>query len=183
MNHRNTIALCLAAYLLVFLQVYWQGGARLFGAKVDFLPSLIVCGGIISSLGGMTITAMVAGLAYDSFSENPLGLSILPLFLCGFIIYRNREFILRGEYFAQFVLGTLASLSAPALAAIGLIAMGHQPIISWTALPTLIWTAVLGGAATPVWFFLFQKWNDALHYPLMSETSFNPDRQIDRGRF
>jgi rod shape-determining protein MreD len=182
-SHRNTIALCLAAYLVVFLETHWQGGNRLFLTKIDLLPSLLVCGGIISTLGGVTIASIFAGLAYDSFSVNPLGISVLPLFVCAAILHRNREYILQAEYFAQFVLGTLASLAVPVTTALMLLGMGQQPIIGWESSFSLVLAALIGGACTPVWFFLFQKWNDALHYPLMSESSFNPDRQIDRGRF
>ena len=52
-------------------------------------------------------------MLFDSLSANPLGVSVLPLFLVGFLIYRQRELILRDQPFAQFVLGLGASAAVP----------------------------------------------------------------------
>ena len=45
----------------------------------------------------------LGGLWFDSLSANPLGVSVLPLFLVGLAIHLNRELILRDQAFAQVV--------------------------------------------------------------------------------
>ena len=57
----------------------------------------------------VSLLAVLGGLWFDSLSANPLGVSILPLFAVGFVIYLQRELILRELPFAQFVLGAAAS--------------------------------------------------------------------------
>ena len=48
-------------------------------------------------------------------SANPLGLSVLPLFIAGWAVFSFREFILRDELVAQFYLGTTAGAAVPLL--------------------------------------------------------------------
>ena len=55
---------------------------------------------------------MLGGLWFDSLSANPLGVSVLPLFVVGLAIHVKRELIVRDQTFAQVVLGA----AAPALA-------------------------------------------------------------------
>jgi cell shape-determining protein MreD len=121
-------------------------------------------------------------LFFDSLSANPLGVTILPLFVVGFAIYWRRDLILRDQPYAQFVLGAGASAVAPALTVLLLLTGGETPVLGWGSLwQGLVMTAA-GGVATPILFFVFDWCERAFGYQRVTQTSFRPERQIRRGR-
>jgi cell shape-determining protein MreD len=115
-------------------------------------------------------------------SANPLAISILPLFLIAFSVQRSRELILREERYAQFCLGFAASTAAPILTLLLLLGVGHKPLIGWGSLWQWFVMGLVGGALTPVCFWLFDRIDRAFNYQRQLETSFRPDREIKRGR-
>src|SRR5438094_1741843 len=115
MNWLNTILVLLVAYLAVFWEAAFNGVRHLLGAQIDLLPALMVYASLFGSLRTVGLLAVLGGLWFDSLSANPLGVSVLPLFLCGMVIVANRDLILREQTFAQLVLGFGASLVMPLL--------------------------------------------------------------------
>lgn len=172
--------------LVALLAVFWEGafpGIRhLLGAQINLLPPLMVYAALSASLVTLTTLAVVGGLLFDSLSANPLGTSILPLFLVGFGIYWRRDLILRDQFYAQFVLGFIASAVAPGLNVLLLLTMGQTPMLGWGSLWQWFVLAISGAVATPVLFALFGWCHHALGYRRVIETSFRPDREIRRGR-
>ncbi|HEY0455798.1 MAG TPA: hypothetical protein VGE41_05450, partial [Verrucomicrobiae bacterium] len=164
MNPLQTFAIILAAYLAVYFETTFNGLRSFLGAQVDLLPSLMVYAGLSSGWPTVTGLAIAGGLFYDSQSANPLGTSILPLFLIGWVIQRYRGLILREQRFAQFILGAGASALAPLMGLLILINTDKQPLISWFSLWQWILMAVLGGASAPAWFWTFDKVSLALSY-------------------
>src|SRR5439155_4717425 len=134
------------------------------------------------SSGPLTVAllAVCGGIWFDSLSSNPLGISVLPLFLIGFIIERYRGLILREQIFAQWVLGLAASAAAPVLTLLLLLNAETQPLIGWFSLWQWLVMSIAGAAITPLWFGLFDRLIHALSYRPLGETSFRPDRQIKR---
>jgi cell shape-determining protein MreD len=128
------------------------------------------------------VLAVSGGLWFDSLSANPLGITVLPLFLSGLAIHINRELILRDQTFAQLVLGFAASLTTPLLTILLLLTTRHQPLFGWGTLWQLIVMSVGGAVATPVCFELFGWLNRSFGYTPTTQTSFRPDREIRRGR-
>jgi rod shape-determining protein MreD len=128
------------------------------------------------------LLAIFGGLWFDALSANPLGITILPLFVVGFVIFLQRELILRELSFAQIVLGTVASAALPALTVLLLLTAGKQPLLGWGSLWQWLVMTVGGAVATPIVFALFEWCNHALGYQPRTETSFRPDREIRRGR-
>lgn len=178
----HTILILATAFVLVFLQATITPWRNLLGAQVDFLPSLMIYTGLSCGITSISLLAICGGIWLDSLSANPLGVSVLPLFIIGFIIQRYRGLILRDQTFAQFMLGLGASALAP-LATLGLLLnMNVHPLLGWFSLWQWVVMAVGGGIATPIWFWIFDRLLLALSYQPLNETSFRPDRQIKRGR-
>lgn len=178
----NTFLLLLTAFIVVFLQAALAGMRDLIGAPVNLLPALIVFAALYGGLRAVALLAVCGGLWFDSFSANPLGISVLPLFGVGLVIYRQRELILRDLGFAQFVLGLAASFMVPLLTLLLLLSMGQSPLVGWGTVWQFVVLSVLGGVGTPLVFRLFARVRHAFFHPPMAPTSFRSDREIHRGR-
>ena len=109
MNVFRTILILAAAFLAVFGEATLPVLHRWLGAQVDLLPVLMVYAALNADIATVSLLAVLGGLWFDALSANPLGISILPLFAVGFVIYLRRDLILRELSFAQLVLGTTAS--------------------------------------------------------------------------
>lgn len=182
MTKPNSILVLLAAFLAVFWEAAFGGIRNLLGAQVDLLPALVVYAALASGLTTMTLVAALGGLWLDTLSANPLGVSILPVFVVGLAIHSRRDLILRDQPFAQFVLGLCASAIVPTLTLLLLLTLGHTPLLGWGSLWQWFVMSVGGAVATPI-FFQFFRWCDrAFNYRRATETSFRPDREIRRGR-
>jgi len=182
MNWLNSFAVLLIAFLAVFLESYCRGLRNLFGTQIDLLPALIVYTSLSAGLSTVGLLALLGGLWFDSLSANPLGISVLPLFVLGFIIHYCRDLILREQLYAQFMLGLAASAVAPLFTVLSLIGAGAEPLVSWWSLWQWLVMAVGGAAFTPPLFYLFGRLNRAFSYQPQPQTSFRPDREIKRDR-
>ncbi len=182
MNWLNTIIILCAAFVAVFLEASCDSFRRLFDAQIDLLPALMVYASLRCEMVGITLLATLGGLWYDTLSANPLGISILPLFLVGFLIFPRRGLILREQYYARFVLGLSASAFVPLLTLLMLLSMRRTPLVGFGTVWQLLVMTVFGGLLTPVCFWVFDAVNRALTYRPVAESSFRPDRDIKRGR-
>jgi rod shape-determining protein MreD len=182
MNLLQPILILAFAYLAVFGQAALPGLRHLLGAQVDLLPAIMVYAALNANLATIALLAISGGLWLDSLSANPLGITILPLFLAGYLIYIQRDLILRELSFAQIVLGTVASGVVPVLTVLLLLTAGKDPLLGWGSLWQWCVMAAGGAVATPIIFALFDWANHALGYQRRTETSFRPDREIQRGR-
>ena len=182
MNFFQPILILTAAFLAVFGEATLPFPRNVLGAQVDLLPALMVYAALNADLATLSLLAALGGLWFDTFSANPLGITILPLFIVGFPIYLRRDLILRDAPFAQFVLGAAASALAPLLALLMLLSGSHEPLIGWGTLWQ--WLVLTGGGAvaTPFIFALMERCHRALGYQPRQETSFRADREIQRGR-
>jgi rod shape-determining protein MreD len=182
MSWINSILILLAAFAAVFLEASFGGLRHLLGAQIDLLPALIVYASLRANILTVTMLAVLGGLWFDTFSDNPLGITILPLFLAGFLIYPRRGLILKDQYYAQFVLGLSASALVPSLVLLMLLSARQSPILGWGTIWQWLVVSVSGGLLTPVCFRFFDWLNRALTYRPAIEISFRPDREIRRGR-
>lgn len=182
MNWLTPILILLVTFVTIYLESTFEGLRHLIGAQIDLLPALMVYTSLSSGLMTITAVACFGGLMFDSLSENPFGISVLPLFLAGYLIYLRRGLILREQYFAQLVLGLLASSIVPLLVLLGLLS-GRQPVVvGWGTVWQWLVMGLGGGVLTPVIFRLFDGLHHALSYRPVVETSFRMDREIRRGR-
>jgi rod shape-determining protein MreD len=181
MNALNTILILAAAFLAVFGEAAFPVLRHWLGAQVDLLPALMVYSALNTDIVTVSLLAVSGGLWFDSLSANPLGISILPLFAVGFVIYLQRELILRELPFAQFVLGAIASAVTPALIILLLLTGGQEPLFGWGSIWQWLVMTAGGAVATPVVFEFFGWCRRTLGYQPRVETSFRPDREIRRG--
>lgn len=182
MNWLNTILVLTAAFLAVFWQAAFNGLRDLLGAQIDLLPPLMVYAALAAGLNAVCLLAILGGLWFDSLSANPLGVSILPLFLVGLVIYQSRELVLRDQAFAQAVLGLAASAAMPVMVLLFLLTTRRAPLFGWGTLWQLLVMSIGGAIATPIFFVLFDWLKRHLVHERMTETSFRADREIRRGR-
>ena len=182
MNALNTIFILSLAFLAVFAEASFGSLRRLLSVQVDFLPGIMVYASLSSGLGTVTAVAVLGGFWFDSLSENPLGVSVLPLFVVGFIVHHFRHLILTDQAFAQLVLGFGASAFAPFLSVIILLSIGAQPLLGWGTLWQWFVMTLLGGLLVPLYFRFFHKVYRTWGYERIPDLTFRPDREIERGR-
>ncbi len=178
----NSILVLAAAFLVVFGEAVLFGPRHWLGAQVDLLPALMIYAALNTDIFVVALLAVLGGLLFDSLSANPLGLSILPLFVMGFPIYLQRDLILRELPFAQVILGGIASAVVPLIALLLLLTAGKHPLLGWGSLWQWMIMTAGGAAATPIFFALFDWFDHAFGYQPIKESSFRPDREILRGR-
>ena len=182
MNFFNSILILSFAFLAVFGEATLSAPRQWLGAQIDLLPALMIYAALRSDIVTVSLLAVLGGMWFDSFSANPLGISILPLFVAGYLIYLRRELILRDLPFAQLLLGTAASALVPALTLLLLLNGGKQPLIGWGSLWQWVVMTAGGAAATPVIFALFEWFGRTLGYQPRTEMGFRADREIRHRR-
>ena len=178
----NNILLVITAIAIVFLESWVTIFRRLVGAQVELLPALMVFAGLRKGLLMIGLLAVVGGLALDSLSANPLGVSTLPLFLVGFLIWQYRAYILKEEKYAQLLLGIAACALTPMATLLVLLSLGREPLIGWGSLLQWPVMALAGGVLTPVLCSLFERVQRSEEEPIAAGPSFRADREIVRGR-
>lgn len=182
MNILTPILVLTAAFLAVFVEASWNGPRNWLGTQIDLLPGLMVFSSLSAGLTTMGLLAVVGGLCFDSLSANPLGVSVLPLFLVGLGIHYFRHLILRDQAYAQWVLGLAASAGVPVLTLLLLVTAGQHPMLGLGSIWQWVVMSVSGAAFTPLYFRLFDRLEGGLSYRPFHETSFREDREIKRGR-
>ncbi|HLH54653.1 MAG TPA: hypothetical protein VKY92_13650 [Verrucomicrobiae bacterium] len=182
MNWISTILVATATFLAVFWEAAFQVFRRLLGVQIDLLPALTIYAALCGSLSTVCLVAGLGGLLFDSLSANPLGISVLPLFVAGLATHVWRDLILKQQVFAQTVLGLAASAAVPLMQLLLLLTAGRAPQLGWGTLWQLIVMSLGGAVATPVLFFIFEWLQQMLSHAPVVETSFRPDREIRRGR-
>jgi hypothetical protein len=182
MNALSTIFILAIAYVAVFLEAHVGFVRNSLGVQIDVLPALMVFAALTSDIITVIALAVIGGLLFDSLSLNPLGVSILPLFLIGVVIHRRRELLMRQHFFAQCMMGAVAGVLHPLLTLFLLMNGGNVPLVGWRSLWQLFVLAWAGGLATPLFFKVFARVQYALSYQPRAETPFRADRQIKRGR-
>ncbi len=182
MNPLNSLAILLAAFLAVYLEAAFSGLRNFLGAQIDLLPALMVYASLYSDLVTLTLLAVLGGLWFDALSANPLGISVLPLFAIGFLIFGGRDLVLREQPYAQFAFGLAASATAPLLTLLLLFGAGENPLVGWRSLWQWVVMALGGAVVTPAFTVLFNGFHRAFSYQRPGQSSFRPDREIKRGR-
>ncbi len=182
MNWLQTILVLGAAFVAVFWEAAFGSVRHLLGAQIDLLPPLMVYASLYTGLTTVTLLAVCGGLWFDSISANPLGVTVLPLFVIGLVFHLKRDLILRDQTFAQVVLGLGASAAAPVMTLLLLLTMGRAPLFGWGTLWQLAVLSIGGAIATPICFELFGWLRRMLVHHGDTQSSFRPDREIRRGR-
>lgn len=184
MNWPNVILVFATTILAVYLESAVVILREWLGAQVDLLPALAVYTALTCNFPTVAAMAVLGGLWFDSISANPLGVTVLPLLLIGFLVYRNRDLLLKEQAYAQFLLGLVASAFCPLCVVLLLYSLGKEPLIGWTSLWQWLVMSFGGAILTPMLFLALGHLNRLFSYPTVAvESSFRPDREIKRGRY
>jgi len=182
MSGLNTILILLIAFLAVFWEAWDSGVRNLLGAQIDLLPALVAYAALSQGLVTVTLVALCGGLWFDSLSANPLGVSVLPLFLVGLAVFHKRDLILRDLFFAQWVVGFAACAAAPLLTVVVLLSVGQRPLLGWGSLWQWLVMAAVGAFFTPFFALLLHRLGRVFTYQSLPESTFHSNRELKRGR-
>lgn len=184
MNASTRHALFIAlALLAVFGTAAWDLPRRWLGSPLSLLPPVLICAALQESEGSWRWVAVVGGLARDTLSVDPLGASILPLYLAGWFLSAHRELLLSELAFAQAIMGVTLSAAVP-LMTLGLaMTFGDVPLLGTRLLWQWLVLSVSGGLLTPVMFLIWRRVDAWYAHPVIETPSFRPDRGILRGRY
>ncbi len=185
MSRINLILILMAALLCVYVQTAFQGVRNLINAQFDLLPALMAYVALSADLVAVSLLAVIGGILFDTLSANPLGVSILPLFFIGVFLQFRHDLILRDMTYAQFVVGCCVSASMPLMTLLGLWLLGERPLVGLVTLWQWLVMTLAGGMATPLFFRLFDRLDQALNYstaPAFNESMARSNREIKRGR-
>ena len=183
MSRLEIISILLTAWLAVGFEISFDGFRHWFGAQVSLLPALMVHAALSSSLSSVALLAIVGGLAHDSFSANPLGVTTLALAFTGTLLHLKRDLVLRDQIYAQVLMGFLASSLVPACVVLALMNT-HNPVpLTGRLLGQWLVMAIGGAVATPLVFRLFAQLNRWFTYQPLPESHYRATRQIKRTRF
>lgn len=182
MKHLQTIALVVVAFLAVWAEATFDWPRRWLGTQIDLLPVLVIYAALFAGVPALALVSVLGGMWFDSLSENPLGVSVLPLFAVGLVASHFRELILREQSHAQLLLGLAAGAVVPLGTLLIIMAVGATPLIGWGSLwQWLVMTAACG-ALTPAFVQLFNWLDRTFGYREMAQTPFRSDREIVRNR-
>lgn len=182
MKSFRIIVILLMAIAFVFLEAGVAWPRRALGVQIDLLPALAVLAAMRLSLPAIGIFAVVGGISFDTFSLNPLGVSILPLFLIGAVFQLWRTNVLQETRFFQFVMGFVAGAIAPLLSLGLILTGGRSPLLTWAAAWQWLIMAFGCGLFTPLVFAFFDWLEKTLTYRPFPRAAFRPDREIRRWR-
>src|SRR5215203_2583423 len=131
MNALTPIIVLLAAFLAIYFQSSFDLFRDILGAQIDLLPALMVYTSLTLGITSVALLSIIGGFLFDSLSANPLGVSVIPLFIIGFAIHRFHGLLLREQLSAQFAFGVAASLLTPLLALLVLMSGDSNPLVGW----------------------------------------------------
>jgi cell shape-determining protein MreD len=129
MKHLQTIALLVVAFLAVWTEATFGWPRRWLGTQIDLLPVLVIYAALFAGVPALALVSVLGGMWFDSLSENPLGVSVLPLFAVGLVASHFRELILREQSHAQLLLGLAAGALVPLGTLLIIMAVGVTPLI------------------------------------------------------
>lgn len=143
-KHKNILILLLVCIVITWLQTWCQWPHRLLGVKLDILPALVLYCALFRSWRELFFVCVVAGYLYDSFSLNPLGVTILSYLLISYVVYRYRKVILYKAVWVQTLLGFLVGVLVPLLTLLQLTGLEVAPMMGWS----LLWVFSVLGMST-----------------------------------
>ena len=176
------------AFFAVFFQSAFNGFRYSAGAQIDLLPPLMVFAGIRMRMIPMALLAIWCGFLLDGVSQNPLGSSMIPLFLAGWAVNFSRAWLIQDLFYTQFLMGFVASTFVPFFTLLTIVAVSsikglpNSPDLHWGLLARWMIVAVTGGILTPIIFKVFDKTMQALLYQTMPDSRFRVNREIVRRR-
>jgi len=152
------------AMVMTYLQSRWSVMEGMWRAQVDVLPVFAAYAALHGGLGAIIGVAMIGGAWLDVLSANPLGTSLLSLFLTALIIHRVHEVLLKGQLAAQFFVSLTAGGLGPVITYVVLWGMSMQPLAGWGTLWQIVVNAIICGVAGPFIFLILNQMDSWVSY-------------------
>lgn len=131
MNRFEILTLILMAYLLICLQVVFNGWIIWIHGYIWF-PALAIAYAISrSSIEAALVICVVAGLWIDSLSLNRFGISIIAFVLSALLADRAWKNWSGDSYLGVFAPGCIVGSFFPIFSIIILLVAGEQPQMGW----------------------------------------------------
>ncbi|HTS19943.1 MAG TPA: rod shape-determining protein MreD [Verrucomicrobiae bacterium] len=143
----NTLIAIAGILIAVALQAHMPTLTWIGGVRVEFLPALVVYAALTMHRRRALMLALAAGLAQDSLSAAPFGISALAYGITTLVITSLREALDRDLPWVQWSAGASTSLVASVLVFF-VIGLSFGNIIK------MFLVASLSGALTVVLFFV-----------------------------
>ena len=210
MNWTTHLIIGFGSYVIAFIALTFISFRSAFGIACDLSPAVVVYLALTRDITILAFFCMLVGFFSDCFSLNPLGLSMLSLFITGCGLQIIREMILRDRVLTRAILGSIAFVATPLIGFIcmfwiwplfhtlpggsigdelqtdlyyGSIVYGWQPVPNWGWLWKGTVLAIFGAIATPLTMWILDQFVHMFSYPTVMESTFRKDREIKRGRY
>ena len=154
MKHFFTLTILLTALGAIFFECACGIPRNLTGAQIDPLPALMIVVALRSPVLAITALAIMGSLWQSSISADPLGISMLPLFLLGMTVHLNKRRISSHHPGQRFALGAIAGAIVPALTLGLLLLTSQQPLVGWYSL----WQWAVGILGSGLLALIFSPW-------------------------
>jgi len=159
MKYFFALTILLTALVAIFFESAFELPRQLTGAQIDPLPALMIATALRAPVFAITSLAIMGSLWQNSLSSDPLGISMLPLFLFGIVVHLNETKVSSHHPGQRFALGAIAGAVVPALTLGLLLLTGHQPLVGWYS----IWqwaVGIVGSGLFALVFFPWLEWLD-----------------------
>ena len=142
MSRPTFTCMILMAMVLTYVQSHWSMMEGMWRAQIDLLPVFAAFAALHGGLGPIIGLALIAGSWLDVLSANPLGTSLVSLFLTALILHRLHEVLLKGQLAAQFFVCLAAGAFGPTISCLFLWGMSMQPLVGWGTLWQIVVNAM-----------------------------------------
>ncbi len=180
---RHTFAcLILMAMVVTYVQSHWSVMEGMWRAQINLLPVFAAYAALHGGLAPIIGVALIAGCWLDVLSANPLGTSLISLFLMALILHRVHEVLLRGQLAAQFFVSLAAGALGPIISCFLLWATSMQPLVGWGTLWHIVVNAIICGVAGPFIFLILNQMDSWVSYEPVAQPWNSSVVEVKRGK-
>lgn len=104
-NKMTALILIVAVYFALVIQTTLPPLGLMGGTKYFLIPSILAYASLSCSFNTLIVVVLVGGLLHDGLTQNPLGMSVIPLFICGLTLQGMRKYFFRGRFITHMMMG------------------------------------------------------------------------------
>ena len=164
MSRPTFTCLILMAMVVTYVQSHWSMMEGMWRAQIDLLPVFAAFAALHGGLSPIIGLALIAGSWLDVLSANPLGTSLVSLFLTALVLHRLHEVLLKSQLAAQFFVCLAAGALGPITSCLFLWVMSMQPLAGWGTLWQIVVNAMICGLAGPFIFLILNQMDRLVSY-------------------
>ena len=154
-----TLTVLLIALISIYVASAWNLPRHLLGAQLNPLPALMLVVALRSPISTIGMLSIFGSFAQSALSSNPLGLSLIPLYLFGFIVHMYSHSLSHHHSGSRLALGAAAGALIPIMSLGLLLLTNKEPLFGWFTL----WQWAIGTLSSgliALMFFPLIEWLD-----------------------